>query len=53
LLTYGLLNSFTESGMTMPLFPTFWLGVGLWSLTRDRLCPSDTVVVKTSSALAT
>jgi exopolysaccharide production protein ExoQ len=37
LLTYGLLNSFTESGMTMPLFPTFWLGVGLWSLSRD--CP--------------
>jgi O-antigen ligase len=52
LLTYGLLNSFTESGMTMPLFPTFWLGVGLWSLTRDRPCPSDPIPVKLSSALA-
>jgi len=32
LLVYGLLNSFTESGMTMPLFPTFLLGTMLWQV---------------------
>jgi exopolysaccharide production protein ExoQ len=32
LLVYGLLNAFTESGMTMPLFPTFLLGAILWQV---------------------
>lgn len=35
LLVYGLLNSFTESGMTMPLFPTFLLGAMLWQVALD------------------
>ena len=37
LLVYGLLNAFTESGMTMPLFPTFLLGAILWQVSLTPL----------------
>lgn len=42
LLVYGLLNSFTESGMTMPLFPTFLLGAMLWQTAMEGIDSSNT-----------
>jgi exopolysaccharide production protein ExoQ len=49
LLVYGLLNSFTESGMTMPLFPTFLLGAMLWQTALEGTDESSVAGVNTSS----